>query len=100
MAKNLIGKLIFSNINGHLTSAIITETEAYAGTNDKASHAFGNRRTKRTETMYMEGGHAYIYLIYGMHHLLNIVTNEKEIPHAVLIRGGYPVDGSNDEAKQ
>lgn len=95
LAQDLIGKIVFSNIHGQITASIITETEAYAGITDKASHAYGNRRTKRTETMYLEGGHAYVYLIYGIHHLFNIVTHKKEVPHAVLIRGAYPIQGKD-----
>lgn len=82
-----------TNFNGKLTDGIITETEAYAGEIDKASHAFGGRRTSRTETMYSEGGISYVYLCYGIHHLFNIVTNKKDIPHAVLIRGVLPATG-------
>lgn len=93
IARDLIGKKIVTNFKGKLTSGIITETEAYAGEIDKASHAYGGRRTARTETMYAEGGISYVYLCYGIHHLFNIVTNEKDIPHAVLIRGILPVDG-------
>jgi len=94
LAKSLLGKYIYTNIdNKGITSGIITETEAYAGVIDKASHAFGNRRTTRTEIMYLEGGVAYVYLCYGIHSLFNIVTNKKDIPHAVLIRGIKPVDG-------
>lgn len=72
---------------------MITETEAYAGTSDRASHAFGDRRTARTEVMYAEGGVAYVYLCYGIHHLFNVVTNVAGIPHAVLIRAGEPLEG-------
>lgn len=93
LARDLIGKILFTQIDGQISAAIITETEAYAGVTDKASHAYGGRRTKRTETMFLKGGHAYIYLIYGIHHLFNVVTNKKEIPHAILIRGGYPILG-------
>lgn len=93
IAKELLGKVLVTNINGLHTSAIITETEAYAGVSDKASHAYGGRRTKRTETMYAEGGTAYVYLCYGIHHLFNVVTNNKDIPHAVLIRAVEPLDG-------
>lgn len=93
IAQDLIGKILFTQIDGQISAAVITETEAYAGIDDKASHAYGGRRTKRTETMFLQGGHAYIYLIYGIHHLLNVVTNKEEIPHAVLIRGGFPVLG-------
>lgn len=93
IARELLGKLLVTKFNGHITSGIITETEAYNGVVDKASHAYGNRRTKRTEIMYHRGGVAYVYLCYGIHSLFNVVTNEKDIPHAVLIRSVKPVDG-------
>jgi DNA-3-methyladenine glycosylase len=93
IAQQLIGKLLVSSAGGKFTSGIITETEAYNGVVDKASHAFGNRRTKRTETMYQRGGIAYIYLCYGIHSLLNVVTNNSGTPHAVLIRAIYPFHG-------
>lgn len=93
LAKSLIGKRLVSNIGDELTSGIISETEAYAGVSDKASHAFGGRRTARTEIMYSIGGTAYVYLCYGIHHLFNIVTNRESIPHAILIRGIIPEKG-------
>lgn len=93
IARDLIGKKLVTNFNGKLTSGIITETEAYAGEIDRASHAYGGRRTARTETMYADGGISYVYLCYGIHHLFNIVTNKKDIPHAVLIRGILPLEG-------
>ncbi|PLX04664.1 MAG: DNA-3-methyladenine glycosylase [Marinilabiliales bacterium] len=93
IARNLLGKELFTNIDGKICSGIISETEAYEGITDKASHAYGNRRTKRTETMYKEGGRTYVYLCYGMHHLLNIVTAKENTPHAVLIRGIIPNSG-------
>ncbi|MCZ2443705.1 MAG: DNA-3-methyladenine glycosylase [Flavobacteriales bacterium] len=93
LAQNLIGKLLLTRIDGHLTSGLITETEAYAGVADRASHAFGGKRTARNEVMYHCGGKAYVYLCYGLHHLFNIVTNEEDIPHAVLIRSILPYDG-------
>ena len=93
ISRELIGKVLCTNINGVRTDAIITETEAYAGITDKASHAFGDRRTKRTEPMYGPGGTAYVYLCYGIHHLFNVVTNVKGVPHAVLVRAGKPVEG-------
>jgi len=86
LAKDMLGKSIFTNIGGQISGGIIVETEAYKGTSDKASHAFGGRRTKRNEIMYAEGGTIYIYLCYGIHHLLNIVTGSKDIPDAILIR--------------
>jgi len=94
LARQLLGKVLVTNIEGKYCAGIISETEAYEGETDKASHAFGGRRTKRTETMYMSGGHAYVYLCYGMHHLFNVVTNDEGIPHAVLVRGILPLDGT------
>ena len=93
IAKELLGKVIVTKIDGQITSGIITETEAYAGPIDKASHAYGNKKTKRTQTMFKEGGIAYIYLIYGIHHLFNFVSNVEGIPHAILLRGIVPLKG-------
>ncbi|TSA25785.1 MAG: DNA-3-methyladenine glycosylase [Bacteroidetes bacterium] len=93
LARELLGKTLCTRIDGKRTSGMITETEAYAGVTDKASHAFGGRRTKRTEVMYHRGGTAYIYLCYGMYSLFNVVTNEEGIPHAILIRGIIPLEG-------
>ena len=93
VARDLLGKGLFSRINGKLTAGIITETEAYAGVNDKASHAFGGKRTQRNEIMYAKGGSGYVYLCYGMHHLFNVVTNKENVPHAVLIRAIKPLEG-------
>lgn len=93
IAKELLGKVLVTNFNNEYTAGIIVETEAYAGAGDKASHAYGNRRTARTEIMYGKGGIAYVYLCYGIHHLFNVVTNVQDTPHAVLIRGVEPIDG-------
>ena len=93
LAKDLIGKTLCTRINNVLTCGIITETEAYAGVNDKASHAYNGRRTNRTETMYSKGGVSYVYLCYGIHKLFNVVTNVKGIPHAILIRAIHPTIG-------
>lgn len=93
IAKELLGKTLVTNLDGVTTSGIIVETEAYAGLTDKASHAYGGRRTARTEIMYMPGGTAYVYLCYGIHHLFNVVTNVRDVPHAVLIRAIEPVTG-------
>jgi DNA-3-methyladenine glycosylase len=93
LARSFLGKFLMTNIDGVLTGGIITETEAYAGVTDRASHAYGGLHSKRTETMYRDGGISYIYLCYGMHHLFNIVTNKEDIPHAVLVRGIFPVTG-------
>jgi len=93
IARDLIGKHLFSSAGGIITGGMITETEAYAGVTDRASHAFGGRRTARTEVMYSVGGTAYIYLCYGVHSLFNVVTNIEGIPHAVLIRAISPTKG-------
>ncbi|MCF8234291.1 MAG: DNA-3-methyladenine glycosylase [Bacteroidales bacterium] len=93
VAKQLLGKILFSNIDGIQTAGYIVETEAYDGINDKACHAFGNRRTGRTNVMFMQGGTAYVYLCYGIHSLFNVVTGQKDVPQAVLIRGIIPYQG-------
>lgn len=93
IAKDLLGKVLVTDFEGISTSGMIVETEAYAGVGDKASHAYGGRRTARTETMYSRGGVAYVYLCYGIHHLFNVVTNAEDIPHAVLIRAVEPLEG-------
>lgn len=100
LAKDLIGKTLCTRINNILTCGIITETEAYAGITDKASHAFGGRRTNRTEIMYSKGGVSYVYLCYGIHRLFNIVTNVKDVPHAILVRAIYPAKGLEEIIKR
>lgn len=100
LAKDLLGKTLATKINGKETAGIITETEAYAGIGDRASHAYGGRRTNRTETMYSEGGVSYVYLCYGIHHLFNIVTNKRDVPEAVLIRAIWPTRGINEILKR
>ncbi len=93
MALQLIGKQLFTLIDGELTGGTIVETEAYNGVLDKASHAYGGRLTKRTEPMYAAGGLSYVYLCYGIHHLFNVVTGNEGNPQAVLIRGLVPTHG-------
>lgn len=93
LAQQLLGKVLVTDFPAGRTAVMITEVEAYEGPIDKASHAFGNRKTKRTATMYQSGGCAYIYLCYGIHHLFNIVTAPVGIPHAILLRGGEPLEG-------
>ena len=93
VSRELLGKFLVTRINGNTCAGMICETEAYAGITDRACHAFGNRRTTRTEVMFGKGGIAYVYLCYGIHHLFNIVTNREDIPDAVLIRAIYPVEG-------
>ncbi|MTH16584.1 DNA-3-methyladenine glycosylase [Flavobacterium sp. LC2016-01] len=93
LAKDLLGKVLCTEIDGKITSGIIVETEAYFGIQDKASHAYGGRRTNRTEIMFGAGGVSYVYLCYGIHHLFNIVTSVEGEPHAVLIRAIEPLTG-------
>jgi len=93
IAKELLGKILVTNWKGVTTSGRIVECEAYAGIIDKASHASGGRRTARNEIMYSEGGYAYVYLCYGIHHLFNVVTNATDVPHAILIRALDPIKG-------
>ena len=93
LSKDILGKKLVTKVDNQITSGIIVESEAYLGVNDKASHAFDNKLTSRTSTMFEEGGISYIYLCYGMHSLFNIVTNNKGIPEAILIRAIKPIDG-------
>jgi len=93
VARELLGKLlVVPAADGTRVSGIIVETEAYRGPEDRASHAYRGRRTKRTETMYGLGGTAYVYFVYGMYYQFNVVTNASETPHAVLIRALEPVE--------
>jgi DNA-3-methyladenine glycosylase len=93
IARELLGTILYSSFGGIVTAGIITETEAYAGETDRASHAFRGRRTPRTEIMFRNGGTAYVYLCYGVHSLFNVVTSVEGNPHAVLIRSIKPIIG-------
>ncbi|HLZ89264.1 MAG TPA: DNA-3-methyladenine glycosylase [Puia sp.] len=93
VAKELLGKVLVTEFDGARTSGRIVEVEAYNGVVDRASHAWSGRRTQRTEVMFGPGGVAYVYLIYGIHHLFNVVTNRREVPHAVLVRALEPLEG-------
>ena len=93
VARDLIGKNLVRKTENSKIVARIVETEAYMGPEDKASHAYGNKKTKRTETMFAEGGIAYIYLIYGMYYCFNVVTAKEDKPEAVLIRAVEPLSG-------
>ena len=93
VARELIGKVVVTNLDGLITSGRIVETEAYVAHIDKASHSFGGRRTAKNEHMYATAGTAYVYICYGMHQMLNVVTNDKDIPDAVLIRAIEPLEG-------
>ena len=93
LARDLLGKFLCTKIDGLFTAGMIVETEAYRGPDDRACHAYNNRRTARTEVMFGGGGHAYVYICYGLHHLMNVVTGPEDHAHAVLIRALEPVDG-------
>lgn len=93
LSQDLLGKFLMTCINGKRTGGMIVETEAYRAPEDRASHAFGNRRTKRNEAMYLAGGVSYVYRCYGIHSLFNIVTNIENIPHAILVRAIEPIEG-------
>jgi DNA-3-methyladenine glycosylase len=94
VARDLLGKLLVVPArNGARVSGLIVEAEAYRGPLDRAAHSFGGRRTKRTETMYGIGGTAYVFFVYGMYNQFNVVTNEKDVPHAILIRALEPAEG-------
>jgi DNA-3-methyladenine glycosylase len=92
IAKELLGKVLVTAVNGNVTSGRIVETEAYAGELDKASHA-SKGRTERTKVMFGQGGRAYVYLCYGIHQMFNIVTAGEDVPHAILIRAVEPMEG-------
>jgi len=92
-ARFFLGKYLCVQAHDGYAEGIITETEAYGGAKDKASHAFGNKRTPRTEIIYSLGGAAYVYLCYGVHHLFNIVTGPLDSPEAVLVRTVRITDG-------
>jgi DNA-3-methyladenine glycosylase len=96
LAKSLIGKYLFTFIDGVTTGGYIVETEAYNGVIDRASHSYGNRITPRTKTMFMQGGIAYVYLCYGIHEMFNVVTSGEGQPHAILIRAIQPTEGVDE----
>jgi DNA-3-methyladenine glycosylase len=93
IARDLLGKtLVVPTENGERVSGMIVETEAYLGAIDKAAHSYGNRRTKRTETMFAVGGTAYVFFIYGMYFQFNVVVGATDTPHAILIRAVEPIE--------
>ena len=93
VARALLGRHLVRVVGGERRSGRIVEVEAYVGHEDRASHTWGGRRTKRNETMFMAGGHIYVYLIYGMHHCLNVVTGPEGHGEAVLLRALEPLEG-------
>lgn len=100
IARDLLGKVLLTEFDGARTAGRITETEAYRAPDDRACHAYSNRRTARTEVMFWQGGSAYIYLCYGIHHLFNVVTAEEGVAHAVLIRAVEPLEGVDVMARR
>lgn len=100
IAQELLGKIIVTHKDDFQTSGVITEVEAYQAPEDKASHAYNHRRTGRTETMYLDGGRAYVYLCYGIHRMLNVVTGGKDVAHAILIRSVEPLDGMKEMVRR
>lgn len=93
IARDLLGKILVTQIDKQLTSGRIVETEAYIGLTDMASHSYGGKRTARNEAMYGPAGTSYVYTCYGMHQLFNVVTNAAGVPDAVLIRALEPING-------
>ena len=99
VARDLLGRFLVRDLEGERLVLRIVETEAYLGAPDRASHAWGGRRTPRNENLYLPGGHAYVYFIYGMHYCLNAVTGEAGIGSAVLLRAGEPIEGGERMAE-
>ncbi|MEP6704618.1 MAG: DNA-3-methyladenine glycosylase [Acidobacteriota bacterium] len=93
IARDLLGKLLVVQTPDSRASGIIVETEAYLGEVDKAAHSYGGRRTARNESTYAEGGHVYVFFVYGMYYQLNLVTGLVDHPHVVLVRAVEPVEG-------
>jgi DNA-3-methyladenine glycosylase len=93
VARDLLGRYLVRELEGERLALRLVETEAYLGAPDRASHAWAGRRTPRNESLYLPGGHAYVYFVYGMHYCLNAVTGEAGVGSAVLLRAGEPVAG-------
>lgn len=92
LAKNLLNKFLIREYDNKKIVTKIVETEAYMGTIDKAAHAYKNRKSTRTDSLYLSGGHIYVYLIYGMYNCLNLSANKENIPECVLIRAVEPIN--------
>ena len=99
VAQDLLGKVLVREVDGKILKGKIVETEAYIGAIDKASHAYGGKRTNRTETLYADPGTVYVYIIYGMYHCLNLISEEKDVAGGVLIRGIEPLEGIEEMSK-
>ncbi|HTJ48297.1 MAG TPA: DNA-3-methyladenine glycosylase [Cyclobacteriaceae bacterium] len=98
IARELLGKGLFTYSNGVKVGGMIVETEAYSW-KERGSHAYGAKKTPRNSIMFNHGGHVYVYLCYGMHHLVNVVTNDEDIADAVLIRAIEPLEGIDEMKK-
>jgi DNA-3-methyladenine glycosylase len=96
VARDLVGKIVVVRTGDTFSASLISETEAYRAPEDRASHAFNGRKTNRTSVFYKRGGHAYVYLCYGMHWMFNVITGPVEVPHAVLIRAVLPIILKNE----
>lgn len=99
VSKNILGKFLIRKYDDKEIVTKIVETEAYMGINDKGAHVYGDKKTERTKPLYLDGGHIYVYLIYGMYYCLNISANKENIPECVLIRGIEPIKGIDEIAK-
>ncbi|MBW9159576.1 DNA-3-methyladenine glycosylase [Clostridium sp. FP2] len=99
VAKELLGKVVVHQVNGVKLKGKIVETEAYIGSIDKASHAYGGKKTPRLEALYGKPGIAYVYFIYGMYHCFNVITKKEGYPEGVLIRAIEPIDGIDEMSK-
>lgn len=93
IARDLLGKVLYTNVDGVVTGGIIVETEAYSW-KERGCHAYNNRKTQRNAIMFEEGGFTYVYLCYGIHYLFNVVTNIEGVADAVLIRAIEPFSGA------
>ena len=100
IARQLVGKIVLTNFDGLSTSGRVVETEAYVALTDKASHSYNGRRTAKNEHMYAAAGTAYVYICYGMHQMLNVVTNDEDVPDAILIRAIEPLEGIDEMLKR
>jgi DNA-3-methyladenine glycosylase len=100
VARDCIGKLLVSGIGEDRVVGRIVEAEAYSGPDDRAAHSYNNRRTTRTEVMFGLPGHAYVFMLYGLHYNFNVVTGESGRPQAVLVRAAEPVDGQRLMARR
>ncbi|MGL5316064.1 MAG: DNA-3-methyladenine glycosylase [Peptostreptococcaceae bacterium] len=93
VSKNILGKFLIRKYKDKEIVTKIVETEAYMGITDKGAHVYGDKRTDRTRPLYLDGGHIYVYLIYGMYYCLNISANKENVPECVLIRAIEPIKG-------